>query len=570
MDNLIPPLNSPTQNITGTENTISGNITTTLPEEAQLALKQGQSYLLKVLMSEMSTQGGTILKTQLSVNNQSYPVELKVDAAIQLPPEKENQLQIKIGALNQDNQLSIKLTSVNNEPVVKYVSREVISGQSQKLQTVASPETAPLVKITQSNVGSEFHPLKISQILKNISAKLNLPSTVTTILEENFNQAEIGIKLQAPEKTTPTALPTKLNTADVEPVKNTVERLELILKGFTENLHGKPPYKMKAEHFIFQIKNELMSLKDSLMTGTAFSNSDNKLLALRTALGNFLPEQPIKLENLSNVLLKINEIKIPLSVSEMLPQELQSSRDLTSGLMSLVQSLKEVLESVPQAPIKAQDLVSLLKKLQTEGQQSVADKIIERLPSVNDKMFENMRSFVKGATAHKAELWLGQDITRELRNLGSEGMEINNRLNDFMNASFREGATWKIINLPFINGGELERIRIAIKKFDEERAEKNKSKHKKSARFVIDTNFSRLGSFQFDGFSYVKDRQFDLIIRTSKEIDETLKNNIFGIFKQTLHGLHYAGTVRINVKENFIKICEDNTQEETLKQGLYV
>ena len=87
---------------------------------------------------------------------------------------------------------------------------------------------------------------------------------------------------------------------------------------------------------------------------------------------------------------------------------------------------------------------------------------------------------------------------------------------------------------------------------------------------MVDTTFSRLGAFQFDGFSFVKDRQFDLIIRTEKVIDEDLKSNIFKIFKTTLNNLHYSGTIKINVKENFIKICEDDTKEETLKQGLYV
>ena len=87
---------------------------------------------------------------------------------------------------------------------------------------------------------------------------------------------------------------------------------------------------------------------------------------------------------------------------------------------------------------------------------------------------------------------------------------------------------------------------------------------------MVDTSFSQLGAFQFDGFSFVKDRQFDLIIRTSQAIDEDLKSNIFGIFKTTLHNLNYTGTIKINVKENFIKICEDENKEETLKQGLYV
>ena len=180
-----------------------------------------------------------------------------------------------------------------------------------------------------------------------------------------------------------------------------------------------------------------------------------------------------------------------------------------------------------------------------------------------------MFKFVKGATQHKPEIWLGKDLYEEVKSLGAQGVEISNRLGEFLGTSIREGGTWKIINIPFLQGHQIEKIRIAIKNFKEEENKTN-LRHKKSARFVVDTNFSRLGSFQFDGFSYVKDRQFDLIVRSSKNIDESIKSNIFKIFKTCLHSLHYKGTIKLNVKENFIKICDDKDQEETIKQGFYV
>ena len=125
--------------------------------------------------------------------------------------------------------------------------------------------------------------------------------------------------------------------------------------------------------------------------------------------------------------------------------------------------------------------------------------------------------------------------------------------------------------MPILNGEQLSHIRIAIKNIEDSQ-EQNKKRRKgaKATRFVVDTNFTALGMFQFDGFSYRKERNFDLIIRTSKEIDDDLKKNIFAIFKTTLNALHYVGNIRINVKENFIKICENESQTENIKQGFYV
>lgn len=86
---------------------------------------------------------------------------------------------------------------------------------------------------------------------------------------------------------------------------------------------------------------------------------------------------------------------------------------------------------------------------------------------------------------------------------------------------------------------------------------------------MVDTSFSRLGEFQFDGFSVAKERRFDLIIRTSRSVGDDLCANIMRIFKTALNEVGYAGSINVNVKENFIKICEDE-RSETLKDGIYI
>ena len=86
----------------------------------------------------------------------------------------------------------------------------------------------------------------------------------------------------------------------------------------------------------------------------------------------------------------------------------------------------------------------------------------------------------------------------------------------------------------------------------------------------MDTEFTRLGGFQFDGFSFAKDRRFDLVIRTQKNIDDDLYANIIKIFKTTLHDLQYVGNIKINLKENFIKISENNTGDKFISQDLFV
>ena len=66
----------------------------------------------------------------------------------------------------------------------------------------------------------------------------------------------------------------------------------------------------------------------------------------------------------------------------------------------------------------------------------------------------------------------------------------------------------------------------------------------------------------------------DFNLKTVSKKEEKYNFLVYHNAKNTssniLNNLHYSGTIKINVKENFIKICEDDTKEETLKQGLYV
>ena len=105
---------------------------------------------------------------------------------------------------------------------------------------------------------------------------------------------------------------------------------------------------------------------------------------------------------------------------------------------------------------------------------------------------------------------------------------------------------------------------------DEEEKKKSREIRRFGTRFVVDTSFSRLGSLQFDGYALAKDKRFDLIIRTERDIGSDFCANVMRLFKATLHEEGYAGTVKINVKEKFIKICDDSAESQTLADGIYI
>ena len=42
------------------------------------------------------------------------------------------------------------------------------------------------------------------------------------------------------------------------------------------------------------------------------------------------------------------------------------------------------------------------------------------------------------------------------------------------------------------------------------------------------------------------------------------------LFQKSLGDVGYSGNMKINVKENFIKICEDENKNATLENGIFI
>ena len=84
---------------------------------------------------------------------------------------------------------------------------------------------------------------------------------------------------------------------------------------------------------------------------------------------------------------------------------------------------------------------------------------------------------------------------------------------------------------------------------------------------MIETEFSKLGAFQFDGLSVASECRLDLVIRTSKKMEEDFCLAIINLFKKSLYDLEYIGSIKINQSESFIKI---DKEIQALPSGVYI
>ena len=551
MADIIPPIVQ-TPNLTPPESSIKGEISN-LPAEVQEFLKAGQDLRLQII-KDMSFQPNAF-KALVEINGQQVEVSVKLSGEVKNGQNFPDNIQVKVSATG-GNKAEIKL------PTANLSTNEIVKNQPRA-------ETAVIVKNNQAFNNADFHPMKVNYILKTISKRINLPENVRQILKQNFSNAQVSIKIKDVSLANNMAQQGGNILPKGEVIQSSIERLELILNRFVAQTKGRLPNVAETNQVVEQIKNELLSLKNTHFTGAAFSSPDSKLLALRTVMGNFLPDNLMKMENQKQVLLEIVDVKLPDIELPKQNQEINASQNLSEKLISAVKIFKNLLSGVEGQEL--QKLMKIFEPLEKNNQTKLVAEIIQKFPGANENITESVLNYTKAALQKNVSAWLGKDLVQDLNRQGTGGQEVLNRLHEVVQSSIREVQNWKIIDMPILNGEQLSHIRIAIKNIEDSQ-EQNKKRRKgaKATRFVVDTNFTALGMFQFDGFSYRKERNFDLIIRTSKEIDDDLKKNIFAIFKTTLNALHYVGNIRINVKENFIKICENESQTENIKQGFYV
>ena len=191
--------------------------------------------------------------------------------------------------------------------------------------------------------------------------------------------------------------------------------------------------------------------------------------------------------------------------------------------------------------------------------------VAARLPLQKDNLLNNIYNFYQAALHKDLSRWLKTDMAKIQGFDPPIRRHIIEELNNFVVSALKETVSWRVVEMPLFDGNQFTPLKIAVKK-DEKKQKEDSKKKQNGTRFIVETEFSKLGSFQFDGFANAQKRQFDLIIRTSNALDDDFCSHIINLFKKSLYDLDYAGTVKINRQESFVIFQEENT----ISKGIYV
>lgn len=618
MDNVIASTLNPAMTPQLADKIVTGQIVE-IPE-ALSNFNIGDTLLLKVLFDNNAFKFNQDLNVRLLIDGQETPLHLKFDIPLKLEADEAHQILAKVLGRPTDSRISFSLISIDNKrpdsfilppQTAKNLNSQSVSGNENikpdvTNQTV-SPNT-PIIKEVNSAIQQvKFVPLKLAPAVTEIMQEFSLPPELQNRISAAVSDLRMNVELKA-------VLPTPQENTSIS--QSLEQEITAPLRQLISNIALAQDKPQQLTALINNLAAEVKNLSLLSLPATAQLKGENNVLFFQTPLGEVLPETSLKFPPQTQVILQLKEVETgsdtrPATVSQppaANPQPVSEKSLLGSLLSKLVDVIKpQPTEVKPElnaksllTPLKAETLLptekslplpetgmaistlssrmpnslspllDILKPLAAQPQEThVATLLLDKLPAPNDKMLSNLTNYVKAASTRDVSAWLGKDLVQELDSLGNQGKEVIARAADYVSQNTRDGISWRTVEIPLLAGSELSHIQLSIKKpQDEEEKDVPAAKRKSGTRFLLETEFTRLGKFQFDGFSLPKDRRFDLVIRTTQQFSEDFCSQIIRLFKTSLQEVDYIGNININLKENFIKIAE--TENHQLDDSIYI
>ena len=176
------------------------------------------------------------------------------------------------------------------------------------------------------------------------------------------------------------------------------------------------------------------------------------------------------------------------------------------------------------------------------------------LPRPDGNMTTNIMFFLSAVRGGDVRAWLGDNTVRVLQRVNPgllgrmrEDMGQLSRLAD-------EPTTgdWRIFMIPFMNGEQLEQIRL----FTRAQAEDDDdAEHGPGTRFVIDVTLSKLGHIQLDGLVDTAHRRMDMVVRSDAHLPPDMRNDIRHLYEMSGDITGFRGGVGFQAQPaNFIAV----------------
>lgn len=157
------------------------------------------------------------------------------------------------------------------------------------------------------------------------------------------------------------------------------------------------------------------------------------------------------------------------------------------------------------------------------------------LPQPGPRLASAMLFFFTALNGGAPGIWLdgllGGQASRLLEQAGRGDLiaRIKNDLGQLARLSEGAGGDWRLFALPFFDGQQHQQLRFFLRD-RHGGARDSGAEGDEATRFVLDVELSRLGELQLDGL--VRDKRFDLILRSRQPLPERMRREISSIFEE--------------------------------------
>lgn len=165
---------------------------------------------------------------------------------------------------------------------------------------------------------------------------------------------------------------------------------------------------------------------------------------------------------------------------------------------------------------------------------AIVEKIRDSaLPQPNRRLAGAALLFLTALRGGDVARWLGETALQALDRIGRA--DLTQRLGDDFRqlaalADERPGSDWRMLLLPIVAGAEVRQALLFVRRRGGDRD--REGRRKGPTRFLLNLELAATGSLQLDGF--LRDRRFDLVLRSRHELPGPWKHDIRGIWEEAL------------------------------------
>ena len=210
------------------------------------------------------------------------------------------------------------------------------------------------------------------------------------------------------------------------------------------------------------------------------------------------------------------------------------------------------------------NLEKMIEEIRTTQHSINMESIISKIPKPDNKMTAKMLFFLQALKGASIKNWLGIDNSIFLEKTNPDLFKQLDEDFLILSRNLIEPGTneWRTTIIPIMNGLGLDHFQFHTQ---DQSFHKENHADKKGARFIIDLELSHLGRIQIDGLTRKKNKNFDLIIRSERDLGDQIKKKINTIYLNFTKIMTFSGQISFQVSKKFAEINLPHLRDNNFK-----